>query len=226
MKKLFKRFVNFFTKWFKEYEIEDATTFGDVKCIQVSNETIEKRKAILFGYNEYVNTANLGSEVGISIRSLMKESYEELISKPEFKIKTIRIACYNGNILYHQNLDFRTINANGAIATRRYLAGHSMSVYQYQENIIDIDCLKGREINGNTSVEMNIAPSCTLTLSIFELKTKKVDYFEYKQHLKEINSKNKLIAFQSTPLLKVSLFNQLINKVKRLFKKISNDIRK
>jgi hypothetical protein len=193
MKQKLKSILNFFTKFFKQYEI----SWLDYPIIlRYENKTNEDKTAIIFGFNDYSNADCFGNKdievTNLQIRVDNPLSYARTLNqsanKP-FKIGKIRV---QSTVLFDKYKDllltYKKTDANGigyTIPYRVYYAYFDIS--QVRENIIDMNfMLKGNKISidGSTYFEFKLLAFTKLVFTIFPTKSITCGYFSIKKNLK------------------------------------------
>jgi hypothetical protein len=193
MKKTLKSILNFFTKFFKQYEI----SWLDYPIIlQYENKTNEDKTAIIFGFNDYSNADGFGNK-GIKVTNLQigvgnPLSYARTINqstnKP-FKIGKIRV---QSKVLFDKYKDlvltYKKNDANGmeyTIPYRVYYGYYDVTKVQY--DFIDMNFMsEGRKISidGSTYFEFKLLAFTELVFSIFPIKSLNCGYFSINKNLK------------------------------------------
>lgn len=193
MKQKLKSILNFFTKWFRQYEI----SWLDYPIIlQYENKTNEDKTAIIFGFNDYSNADGFGNK-GIKVTNLQigvdhPNSYGRTLnqsSNKPFKIGKIRV---QSKVLFDKYKDlvltFKENDANGLMYTIPYRVYYTyFNKDQVQKDIIDMNfMLQGRKISidGSTYFEFKLLAFTELFFTIFPTKSINCGYFSIKENLK------------------------------------------
>ena len=149
-----------------------APALSDPYVIQYENTTIGDLTAILFGYNDYFNTANFGNPVGIVVTNLQSNTgpgtgYGRLIAQSNnknFKIGKWRFQSATVAQL-QQTLQLTHVDGNG----KQYITPLNLSImrdaYQQQSDILDVT--KVLTIDGNTYISFTLKAGATLVISMF-----------------------------------------------------------
>jgi hypothetical protein len=193
MKKTIKSILNFFTKWFKQYEI--SWLDNSPLVLQYENKTNEDKTAIIFGFNEFANEDCYGNK-GIEVKNLQvgvdnpkgyARAFYQSANKP-FDIGKIRVM---SPILLekYKNLIFtrKKCDANGTEYTVPYRMFSYYDKAQVQQDIIDMDfMLRGHKISidASTYIEFKLLANTRLVLLIFPKKSLTCGYFGIKINLK------------------------------------------
>ncbi len=186
VKTIFKDVLNFFTKYFKEYT---ASTIGEPFVIMYDNQTNVTLKAFLFGYNNYYRAPNYGSPSELTITNLCGETYGKMLleqSDSPFKIGAMRISFRNEDRDFYKlnRILYSATDANGAEYTYPIIPVNSMDVYQLITNIIDLNPSHPLAIDSNCHFSFNVKAESNIVFSIYPTIEKKLNYLEYKKHLK------------------------------------------
>jgi len=194
MKQTLKSILNFFTKFFKQYEI----SWLDLNPIvlQYENKTNEDKTAIIFGFNHYANEDNFGNK-GIEVKNLQvgidnPKGYERALyqsANKGFGIGKIRV---QSKVLFdkYKNLllTYKKNDANGIEYTICYRVYYSyFDMAQVQKDIIDMNfMLRGSEISidGSTYFEFKLLAFTELVFLIFPTKSLNCGYFSINKNLK------------------------------------------
>ena len=90
-----KQILNFFTKYFKTYEI---SLTADPLAFQYTNKTDVDKRAVIFGCNMFLTAKNYGNDDGVGVLNIQtgdgEVGYAMTLSQSAFepfKIKKIRI---------------------------------------------------------------------------------------------------------------------------------------
>ena len=196
MKKTIKSILNFFTKWFKQYEI--SWLDDSPLVLQYENKTNEDKTAIIFGFNEFANEDCYGNK-GIEVKNLQvgvdnpkgyARAFYQSANKP-FDIGKMRVM---SPILLekYKNLVFtrKKCDANGIEYTVPYRMFSYYDTAQVQQDIIDMDfMLQGRKISidASTYIEFKLLANTRLVLLIFPKKSLTCGYFGINRNLKMHN---------------------------------------
>jgi hypothetical protein len=193
MKQTLKSILNFFTKFFKQYEI------SWLECpiiLQYENKTNEDKNAIIFGFNDYSNADGFGNK-GIKVTNLQigvdnplsyARTLNQSTNKP-FKIGKIRV---QSTVLFDKYKDllltYKKNDANGMQYTIPYRVYYGyVDMAQVQKNFIDMNfMLKGSKISidGSTYFEFKLLAFTELVFTIFPTKSITCGYFSIKENLK------------------------------------------
>ena len=192
MKQTLKSILNFFTKFFKQYEI----SWLDYPIIlQYENKTNEDKTAIIFGFNDYSNADGFGNK-GIKVTNLQigvdnpfsyARTLNQSTNKP-FKIGKIRV---QSTVLFDKYkeliLTYKKTDANGCMYTIPYRVYSYFDREQVQKDIIDMNfMLKGSKISidGSTYFEFKLLAFTQLFFLIFPTKSLNCGYFSINKNLK------------------------------------------
>lgn len=193
MKQKLKSILNFFTKWFKQYEI--SWLDNSPLVLQYENKTNEDKTAIIFGFNEFANEDCYGNK-GIKVTNLQvgvdnpkgyARAFYQSANKP-FDIGKMRVM--SPNLLEkYKNLIFtrKKCDANGIEYTVPYRMSSYYDKAQVQQDIIDMDfMLQGRKISidASTYIDFKLLANTRLVLLIFPKKSLTCGYFGIKINLK------------------------------------------
>jgi len=192
MKQKLKSILNFFTKWFKQYEI---SWLDSPLVLQYENKTNEDKTAIIFGFNEFANEDCYGNK-GIEVKNLQvgvanpkgySRAFYQSANKP-FDIGKMRVM---SPILLekYKNLVFtrKKCDANGTVYSIPYGMFSHYDTAQVQQDIIDMDfMLQGRKISidASTYIEFKLLANTRLVLLIYPKKSLTCGYFGINRNLK------------------------------------------
>ena len=192
MKQTLKSILNFFTKWFKQYEI----SWLDYPIIlQYENKTNEDKTAIIFGFNDYSNADGFGNK-GIKVTNLQigvdnPNSYLRTLnqsSNKPFKIGIIRVQSKVLVDKYKELIQtYKKTNANGCMYTIPYRVYSYFDWEQVHKDIIDMNFMfQGRKISidGSTYFEFKLLAFTELFFTIFPTKSMTCGYFSIKENQK------------------------------------------
>ncbi len=135
--------------------------------LAISNNSKERKSAVLYGHNINVMTPNFGSEQGIEIKSYQHVSYQFMLSNSANKEFTIRKFRIQGNEEHLKSLIIRitSIDPNGQICQIPLVVNSYIKENQIQKGIADVEypC----RIDGNTSLDFSVEPESQLSVSLF-----------------------------------------------------------
>jgi hypothetical protein len=193
MKETLKSILNFFTKFFKQYEI----SWLDYPIIlQYENKTNEDKTAIIFGFNDYSNADSFGNkdievtnlQIGVGNPLSYARTLNQSTNKP-FKIGKIRV---HSKVLFDKYKDllltYKKNDSNGMQYTVPYRVYYGyVDMAQVEKDIIDMNfMLKGSKISidGNTYFEFKLLAFTELVFTIFPTKSINCGYFSINKYLK------------------------------------------
>lgn len=126
------------------------------------------KKAILFGFNEYSNSPNYGSENGIEIKTNNSNiSYLYCLNqsaKQPFETTIIRLNCSNKK-QFEQKIILTSKDANGKSYSIVINPIDYNDSYIFNNDVIDIQY--AIRIDGNTHLELNVLEGTSLTITLF-----------------------------------------------------------
>jgi len=193
MKQTLKSILNYFTKFFKKYEI----SWLDYPIIlQYENKTNEDKTAIIFGFNDYSNADSFGNkdievtnlQIGVGNPLSYARTLNQSTNKP-FKIGKIRV---HSKFLFDKYKDllltYKKNDANGMQYTIPYRVYYGyVDMAQVEKDIIDMNfMLKGSKISidGSTHFEFKLLACTKLVFSFFPIKSLNCGYFSINKNLK------------------------------------------
>lgn len=193
MKQILTSILNFFTKFFKKYEI---SWLNYPIILQYENKTNEDKTAIIFGFNDYLTVDSFGNK-GIKVTNLQisadnpsgyARTLNQSTNKP-FNIGKIRV---QSTVLFDKYKDllltYKKNDANGMQYTIPYRVYYGYyDIEQVHKDIIDMNfMLKGSKISidGSTYFEFKLLAFTELIFTIFPTKSITCGYFSIKKNLK------------------------------------------
>jgi len=136
--------------------------------VTVTNSTAGTLNAVLFGRNEFLLTANFGSDAGITVApSQANVSYLELLeqsAEQPFETSLVRIQSTNTTQIT-QILTVTVKDANGQAATLPIITQSYFSAYQQQSGILDVPY--NLKIDANTKVTFPVLGTTTVIMTFF-----------------------------------------------------------
>ncbi len=135
--------------------------------LTIVNSTAGTLTARIFGYNRFQQSTNFGSDVGLVLTPQAGISYIELISQvaeQPYATQTIRLQSTNSSQV-QQVLTVSKRDAAGETYTKPIYSQNYISPYQEQSGTVDIPYAV--TVDGNTTIEVDILASATLTITFF-----------------------------------------------------------
>jgi len=193
MKIKIKNILNFFTKFFKQYEI--ICKDNNPIVLQYENKTNEDKDAIMFGFNEYFSEDNFGNK-GIDITNLQvggnnTKGYEMALYQSAYKpydILTIKVISDEPLTAKYKDLMFvyNKKDANGIEYTSPFNLFNYYDNLQVQQDMIEMNFSgKGINIDCRSFIKFKLLANTKLIFIIFPTKSIFCNYFEIKKILKE-----------------------------------------
>jgi len=196
IKEVLSQAANFFTKYFKKYEVR---SLGDPIVLMYKNNTNEDKDAILFGFNDYLQDDNFGNK-GIEIQNLQvpnPNGYQRVInssgnksfSVDKFRVQSSDIptkyARIDGDAKSGLVLTVHITNPNGKEYTFPIQSHIYLDKNQLQKGIIDIN--KELTIDGDTYIHFKLRAYSYLVFSFFPRKSNYLGYFDMKKYIKQMD---------------------------------------
>jgi hypothetical protein len=193
MKQTLKSILNFFTKFFKQYEI---SWLDDPIILQYENTTNEDKTAIIFGFNDYSNQDCYGNK-GINVSNLQisvdnqfgyARTFNQSANKP-FHIGLIRVQSTMLSGKYKDLLlTYKKNDANGIEYTMPYRVYYGYyDITQFQQDIIDMNFMSEEHkisIDSSTHFEFKLLACTKLVFIFFPIKSLNCGYFSINKNLK------------------------------------------
>ena len=135
--------------------------------VSLYNSTGGTLTGIIFGYNQYQNTTNYGSAVGITVTALTGISYIQLLSQSAsqpFETSKIKVTSTN-TAQVGQTFTITATDASGITCTEPIIAEMYISPDQYRNDMVEIP--RNIILDGNTVISTPVLTGATVTFTFF-----------------------------------------------------------
>lgn len=137
--------------------------------LNIVNSTASTATAIIFGFNDYFNQTNFGSDTAITVSSgISGVPYRRMLAQTNnkpFEVGTWRLTCTNTSQLA-QSMTISYVDANGRSATDPVPFAIYKDAYQQDNTILDVNTYPFK-IDANTYLTIPILGSATLVMILF-----------------------------------------------------------
>lgn len=151
-------------------QVQEQRTQPSPYQVSITNSTAGDLTAILFGYNQYQNTANYGSPVGITVTPTTGVSYIQLLSQSAsqpFETSKIRVKSTNAAQV-GQSFNITALDASGDTCTKPVIAEMYISPDQFRSDMVDVP--RNIVIDGNTVISVVVFATTTVVFTFFPLE--------------------------------------------------------
>lgn len=143
--------------------------------LTVENKSAKPQKAILFGFNQFRNAPNYGSDIGIEITpSYCNSTYDELLAESAFcpfECDKIRLQTMNLDYIEKNSLVHVSKSAKGSMATYPIRISDYKQADANQKTIIDIEFRDyNHRVSGNNHIEAEIPANTKVVYTFFVRK--------------------------------------------------------